>query len=195
MALEPQAALEVAVLAQLRLSTGEGGLAYDPKFCGRRYKGYPPPLCPVWYAAVWSDLSVQSGANRAMRSALDESHSVFVTITVPCSKPFDRWIEHQDLLERKRNEIRAMVHGDAYDCRIANAANELAECRRADLAAGATRPVGFWQGLAYEGADAIQECGPDWFQGDPEAARPMVGLAQRLRFSGACRMQAGGNAE
>lgn len=195
MSLEPQAALESAVLHFLTLDTVSGGLAYGAKFCGRRYKGYPPMLCPIWYAAVWGDGAVQSGTNRATRSALDETYSVYVTLTVPCSLPFDRWIEHQDFLEEKRNRIRALIHEDAYNCAIINRANTLGEMRRADLASGATQPVGFWQGLAWDGADPIQEAGPDWFQGDPEAANPKVGLTQRLRFVGACRMQDGANME
>lgn len=185
--LEPQAALETAAANLMQASTPTG-LGYDRLFCGRRYDGKPPPVARgKWYVAVWHDGSVQSGKAGALRTALDETFSFSVTITVELVQPFDRWVEHRDRLEEIANEVVALVQGDVYNNVLIDAANTLAGFRRADLAANATLPVGFYGGFAHDGKDALVEAGADWLNADPESGR--CAIYQRLRFTGAARLQ------
>lgn len=188
MALEEQAALETAVVNLMRAATADSGLAYTTLNCGRMFDGRPPAVARGrWYAAVWGDNSGARSENNAMRTALDEAYTVYVTITVEMVLPFDRWVEHRDFLEAREHEIKAMIHRDIYNNIVTNAANVLAGFRRADLAAGATKNVGFYRGLSYESSDPVQAVGAAWLNADPDSGREAV--TQRLRFGGALRTQ------
>lgn len=186
MALEPQAALETAVLNLLRRPADQGGGGFGDIFCGRRFDGRPPAVARgKFYLAVWSDGSVRSGDSRAQATALDETYGLTVTATVEGVQPFDRLVERRDELDRLINRVRAIVHRDVYANGVINEANELAGLRRGDDYGGGR--VGFVRGLAYLGRDQVQEAGPDWFGGDPE--RGPVGLRQAARFGGATLIQ------
>lgn len=186
MPLEPQAALETAVLNLLQTSSGSGGLGYTSANSGRLDKGMPPANCPPWFVCVWHDGSRQAGPNA--RVCLDEYHAVFVTITVQLSLPWDRWTTHRDALEAKVNDIRALVGKDAYNHVIVNAANTLAGYRTSQTPDGSSR-VGFCEALAFAGADAIVEAGPDWFHAAVDSRPDLCGLYQTLRFDRCRRTQ------
>lgn len=192
MPVEPQAALEQAVVNLMQASTGSGGLAYPSASCRRMLDGQPPPLCGLWFVSVWSDNRIDAGP--VMQTALDRYFSVSVTITVRLVQPFDRWLAHRDELAVKANDIVALVHEDRLNHVICNAANTLAGYRASGSPNG-TSVVGFCESLVFDGADAIQDVGPDWFHASLEQGERNCGLAQRLRF-GRCRhIQALGNME
>lgn len=183
--LEPQAALETAAL---NLLLSPEGCAYRADQCSRMADGRPEPRCGVLFLSVWYDGGVEVGASKAALTALDEDYGVYVTVTVRCVLPFDRWYKHRDDVERHANRVRAALHADIYDHRVINAANELCDRRRSDVPD--VRPVGFHRGMGYVGRDPIQMVGPDWFNAHIDApGPPPVGMAQRVRFRGARLLQ------
>jgi hypothetical protein len=187
MPLQPQAALEQATVNLMRTAVLSGGLGYTSLFCGRQFDGNPPPVARgKWYAAVWHDGVTPIGRNSAATTALDETHGLYVTITVELVQPADLWVQHRDELEAKARAIATLIHGDVYNNVIVNAANVLAGFRIGSTP-GADR-VGFVRGLAYEGGDAIVEAGAEWLGGQPDSSRCCI--YQRLRFGGAIRIQA-----
>jgi hypothetical protein len=180
--MQPQAALEAAVLAALH-----GRLGYTTATAGRAFDGQPPPRCGKVFAAVWSD--GRRGSNSG--ESLHESFSVNVTLTVRCEQPFDRWLTHRDDLETRLNKIRAYVHGDRWDFRISNAANALCGYRNAGDHT-TDQPAGFLGSLMFLGYDPIREVGADWFHADPtdaRAAEKNMGFAQTARFGNAERVE------
>lgn len=188
MSLEPQNALEQAVVNLMQTSTGSGGLGYTSANCGRMFDGRPPPVHGLWFASVWYDGQRAVSQNRSGSTSLDEEHGVYVTVTFSCVKPFDRWFEHRDELELKANDIRSAIHKDIYNNSIINAANTLAGFRSASATPSSSN-VGFFQGLRFDGMEMIQLVGPDWFNASVDSRRLQVGIAQRLRFRGAMRIQ------
>lgn len=192
MPLQPQAALETAVLDALRTATDAdpAGLGYTSAFSGRSVDGRPAPLCGEYYAAVWHDGSRQAG--RGVLTSLDEVHGVYVTLTVRTGRlPWDRWAELRDRLESLANAVQRLVHSDAWGYRIVGAANTLAGYRDAGTPGANVAAAGFAEPLRWEGTDAVSPEGPDHFHADlsrPSAAD--VGLSQRVRFGGCRRVQA-----
>lgn len=184
--MQPQAALYAAVIDALRTKLG-----YSTATCGRGHLGQPPPRAGSVYAAVWGD---GRRGNGDRRPNLDMVFGVNVTVTVRAEQPFDRWDRHEDELEARLNAVAAYVNADATDYRIANAANVLAGFRRSgDTSRASAAPVGFCEGLAFEGFDPVREAGPDWFHADaqnPQAAERNLGFAQTARFGRARRVQA-----
>lgn len=176
MPLEPQAALEQATLNALRNELG-----YTDRTSGRTFQGHPPPLAGNVFASVWWPGRRQS----LSRTCLDEVQGVYVTLTLRLVKPFDRWIEHVDDLERRCNAVRALLHNDTLTYDICRAAAVLAVYDTDD-----TRPIGFREALMFEGLDDYEVVGPDWFHGHVDGKSQDVGLKQTVRCGKARRLQA-----
>jgi hypothetical protein len=194
MAIDVEAALEQAVVDLMRTATDSGGLGYTALQCGRQFDGRPPPVARgKWYAAVWSDHAVQVGANGGQLTAMDESYSLYVTITQELTQPSDYWVRHRDELRARANDVKALLAKDVWSNAITIAANALADLRRGDLAADATQAVGLIRGLAYEGSDPVTEAGADWLSADPQSGKSAI--YQRLKFGGAMRVQSLANVE
>lgn len=174
MALEPQAALEAAVLATIRSIPGE--YRYDADNSGRMFDGEPKPVCGKVWVSVWSDLARRSNSD----TCLDEVYGVVVTITLRASQtPWDAWLGLRDELEARANRIRAAVHLDCLYNRIQRQASALM------AADGAGQKVGFRERLKFEGLDGLQRVGPDWFKAELDHVTAAdAGLALRLRFGG-----------
>ena len=179
--LEPQAALEQAVVDLLR-ATPPAGLGLIPIQCERLYDGTPPARMGDFFAAVWYD--GQRGSS-GQRTHLSETFGVYVTLTVKFTLPPDRWLRHRDFLEKKANAVKALVAPDAQDYRVVRAAAQRAGLR--NPATGNTdRAVGWIEGLVFGGFDPIEVKGPDWFSAEGHA---VVGAAQRIKFGLARRVQ------
>lgn len=174
MPLDPQAALEQACVNAIKTS-----LSYAAKDCQRCFDGQPPPLCGPVFCSVWHD---NSRTCNSRGDALDEQFGVYVTLTIRTVQPYDRLVQHRDDMERRMNAIRALIHKDSLNFSISNAAAVLA-----DLDSGASRPIGFREGLAFERFDAIQLVGGSWFRADPSSTE--CGLAQTARFGKSRRVQ------
>ncbi len=192
MALEPQAALEQAVLqAILNAPALPGtdpsstvGAGYVPYMLNRSAKrmfdGKPPPGCGNVFVSVWYDGQRQQSS----RNCLDEIMGVYVTTTIRFSQPADRWEKHRDDLEKRNNAIRALVHKDTLDYRIIRAAQALAGYVQNDP----THPQGWVEALCFDRFDAIQPAGPSWFRSDtPDSSE--AGISQTIRFGKARRIQ------
>lgn len=180
MALQPQAALEEAVLRTVRgLASGS---RYGSDNSGRMYDGEPKPACGRLWVSVWGDLARRSESD----THLAETFSVFVTITLRGGEqPWDAWLRLRDELELRANEIRAAVHIDCWNNRIQRLASSLMG------ADGAGQKVGFRERLKFEGLDAVQRVGPDWFKASLDRVSAAdSGLALRLRFGGLKLIQA-----
>lgn len=179
MAQEPQAALEAAVAAAIIASTPPNSLAaYTRATCSRTFDAQPPPACGQVFVAVWFDGRRTSEG----RTALNETFGVNVTVTMRVHQPYDRLVQHRDDLEVRANAIRALLHADNYDYRISRAANVLAGFDQTP-----SQRVGFCESLTFEGMDAVQLVGGNWFHAPPDKLE--VGLAQTLRFGKARRIQ------
>ena len=176
MAVEPQVALEQAVLAMLRNQLG-----YTAKNSGRTWQGEPPPMAPNVFVSVWHDGSRQCQS----KSALDELHGVYVTVTVRTDDlPWDRWVEHRDVLEARLNAIVALLQKDCNDARVMRAANALGGLD------GQGQQIGFRVPLQCAAFDAVMTKGADWFKADLEEGGDLPsGLAQTVRFRGPQRIR------
>lgn len=177
--LEPQDALEAAVVAAIIARGAPGGGEYPPSQVRQMFDGTPEPRCGSVFISVWYD--GQRGSQS--RTALDEIFGVYVTLTIRCTQPFDRWLTHRQDLERRCNAIRALIHRDSLDFSICRAAAKLAGYD------GANQPTGYREALAFDGMDRVEAKGPDHFSAEADDARA-VGLAQRIRFGKARRVQA-----
>lgn len=173
MALEPQAAVEEAVLRAIRAIPG--GL-YTSKNSGRMYDGEPPPACGGVWVSVWSDLSRESRSD----VMLDEFFNCSVTLTLRSSQvPWDVWIRLRDDMERRLNQIRAVVHRDCLYNAIQREASALM------ASDGEDQRVGFRERLKYEGIQGVQHVGPNWFKAEVDRATEAdSGLACTVRFGG-----------
>jgi hypothetical protein len=182
----PQAALEQAIVNAIKVSTPPSGLSgYNgDNLCRRTYNAKPPPLTGNYFVGVWSDGARpnQSGA----RDYADHLFSVFVTVVVRFTQPFDRWLEHRDELEKRVHAIEALIHGGNPGYTYMRAAETLADFTHS--AADTTRRVGWCEALMSEGIDPIQDCGPEWFHAKTPTALE-CGCAQRIRFGKARRIQ------
>ncbi len=152
--------------------------------CKRMYDGRPAPLAGKHFISVWSDNQRESQS----RTCLDEIYRLYVTITIRCSPPWDRWLDFRDELEARHDHIRALVHADSLDFRITRAAMALAHFTWDP--ANTADPIGWAEALAYDGADALQTVGPDWFHATTGSGMGEVGLAQKMRFGKSRRIQA-----
>jgi len=144
------------------------------------FDGEPPPRCGNVWASVWHD----GGRTSEMRTCLNEVHGVYVTLTIRLTRPFDQWVQHRDELELRANDIRALIHKDQYNFAICRAAAVLAEFDQTG-----SQPIGWREALMFDGFDAIQTVGNAWFKANPDSG-PEVGIAQRIRFGKARRIQA-----
>jgi hypothetical protein len=178
-----QAALEQAVVNALQTEPPTG-LGFTPAQCHRMYDGQPPPSMGQWFVSVWGDNSRQT---QSQRVHLSEVFSVFCTVTVRFTRPFDQWLVHRDFLEQQANAIRAIIVQDQWANSVINSANALAGFRNSGTGSTAA-PVGFCESLAFAGFDPVLEKGADWFSAHPE--KPMDGIAQTVKFAGARRVQA-----
>lgn len=184
MALDPQAALEQACSDAIISAAPPAGLSsYTTRSVGRTFDGQPPPLCGNYYVAIWSDNMRQSQS----RTSLDELFHVFITLTMRCHLPYDRWIEHRDEMERRVNGIRALIHKDSLDFHVTRAANTLAGFTWS--AVDTIKRVGWTEALAFDGLDPIQAVGPPWFHAHTDSTKVEVGIAQRSRFGKSRRIQ------
>jgi hypothetical protein len=184
MPLEPQAAIETAVMRTILAIPGEG---YHDGNCARMLNGEPPPACgPVW-VSVWHDLNRRS----EMDTCLNEVFGCYVTITLRSTvMPWAKRVQLRDELERRANRIRAAVH---VDCLVNRIQREASALMAAD---GEDQKVGFRERLKFENFEGLQEVGIQWFKGDVE--RPTAadaGLALTVRFGGLRLIQALGTME
>jgi hypothetical protein len=170
--LGPQAALEAAA-AQLIRET----LRLDPSACGRQFDGRPPPSAGDAYYSVWSKGARESPAP----VPLDERLGVNVTVTLRLKRPRDRWVEDRDDLERRLNEVRAILHADSTNQRLINLAGELGGRGQAG-----TRHVNFCQALYLLKFEPLVVAPGEWFQSGKGGE---AGLAQTAVFGGARLVQ------
>lgn len=178
MSLEPQAAIESAVLRSIRSIPGG---RFTTKNSDRMYNGEPPPASGPFFVAVWSGGGRQSTSD----TSLTEVFRLAVTVTIRAEKPWDRWLAMRDELERMLNLVRAVVHVDCLNNKIQREASALM------AADGTDQRVGFRDRLMLEGFDDAQHVGCDWFKADPENSGPGdAGLAQTARFGGLTLKQA-----
>lgn len=179
MALEPQAALEQAVVNQL-IASLELSLDLSENNCRRMFDGRPPSAYKLPFVAVWSHNDIGSqGDNTYLR----EIRGVEVTISIPIGMelPWDRRLNLRDRLEIYTNRIIEVVHKDCHDFYITNAAELLAEID------GASQPVGFRGVLTFLGSGRIQEVGPDWYHSKPGMG--VTGIAQTTSFGRVTRIR------
>lgn len=174
---EPQAALEQAVVDLLRAQ-----LSLAERDCARTFDDRPHPRAGGVFYAVWSGGGHEAG--RGLGTSLDRLFEVNLTITVRCSLPFDRWLEHRDDLESRLDAVVARVNADRTTFAIVNQANTLAGYRPSNPAG--PRTVGFCEGLRWERTEDVQEVGPDWFGAHGAKSQ---GLAQTARFGHARHVQ------
>jgi len=161
----PQESLELAVVAAIQNDLGWTGAA---NFVARTFDGEPPPRMGHLFVAVWSDNSQGTHS----RDFLERDFKVFVTVTLRCSFPFDRWIEHRDDLNDRVERIIGLIHKDLSAHSITNAA-EVFYSPDDDH---------FIEALGFVGADAIRVVGAEWFKVEPSSGQ--IGIAQTLRFGG-----------
>lgn len=180
-----QAALETAVANAIVAAAITTPATITAARCKRMYDGRPEPRCGNWFISVWSKNGRQT--QPPGRAYLDELFSLKVTITTKFVKPFDRWIEHRDELELMANTIRALIHKDGLDFSVIRAAMTPASFTW-DVN-NVTDPVGWCEGLVFEGMDDMQDCGPAWFSGKTDAPAVDCGASQTLRFGKARRIQ------
>jgi hypothetical protein len=179
-----QAALETALMTAIRSQLG-----YVNSQCARTHKGQPEPRCGNYFVSVWSPKRIDSNAS-TRKTALDLTYYVNATVTVRFTQPWDRWVIHDDDLAARGRAIIALGHQDIYNYAIVRAANILAGYRTSSRPDGVT-PVGFCEALWFQGADDMEEQGPDWFHAALDSsASDAVGVSQTLRFGGARRVQA-----
>jgi hypothetical protein len=181
--LEAQAALEQAVVDLLR-ATPPVGLGLRRAECERMYDGQPPPAAGDFFASVWYD--GQRGTT-SQRTNLDEIFGVYVTLTVRFTLTPDRWVKHRDFLEKRANQVKALLAKDARDYRVVRAAARLAGLRNPG-SGDFGRPPGWTLGLVFMGFDALAPVGADWFSAESRDAH--IGAYQRIRFGQAQRIQA-----
>ena len=175
MDVEPQQALELAVLTML-----QDQLGYTAKNSGRTGFGEPPPTCGPTFLSVWHDGS----RTITSKTMLDELHGLSVTVTVRCELSWDRVVKERDKLEKRLNAVIAMLQKDCHDSRVMNAANKLAGLDAFGQA------IGFRVPMQCVGLDPVQRKGPDWFAADLAAGGdPPSGLAQTARFKGPQRVR------
>lgn len=184
MAMEPQAAIEAAVLRTIRAIPGAG---YDTHNSGRTFNEEPPPRCGSSWVSVWHDLSRRS----EMDTCLNEVFGCYVTITMRSgAEPWDYWVRLRDEIERRGNEIRAAVH---VDCLFGRIQREASALMGAD---GSNQRIGFRDRLAFQDFAGLRKVGPDWFKADLERISAAdAGLALTLRFGGLRLIQALGTME
>lgn len=184
--LNPQAALEQAVLAAVQ-TVASDGYSYDRVNSARMFDGQPPPRCGNVFLSVWYD--GQRGT-LGQRTYLSELFGVYLTLTLRFVQPFDRWVHHRDDMEARANALKVLICQDTWNYSIISAANTLAGFRSSggpNLGA----PVGWCEPLVFQGFDPIQDVGADWFHADPgRAGEKDVGIAQRIKFGMAKRIQA-----
>lgn len=174
--LQPQAALESAVVDALRAS-----LKISDRDCGRVVlKGLPPPRMGPKYVAVWGGGGKKPGSSMA----LDQILSVMVTVTVRLTQPYDRAHVHRDELELLCNQVVNAVSVDRNTFAISTAANAYAGFR-ASGSPDSVSDAGFCEPLVWQGTDDTIMAGPDWFHGHIEKGDMDCGLYQTVRFSGA----------
>lgn len=180
MAMEPQEAIEEAALRTIRSASGEFRYSTDNSGC--MFDGEPPPACGNVWVSVWSDNSRRSQG----KTCLDEIFSLQVTITLRSSQlPWDAWRLLRRELERRANRVRAALHADCYDSRVARLASALM------AADGSGQKVGFRDHLAFERMDGARRVGPDWFKADLDRVSAAdSGIAQTLSFGGLRLIQA-----
>jgi len=180
MAMEPQEALEEAVLRTIRAIPGE--FRYGTDNSGTTFDAEPPPACGDVWLSVWSDSARRSQS----KTCLDEVFGVRVTLTLRGSHlPWDNWLRLRRELERRLNRVRASLHRDCYDSCVGRLASAL-------LAADGTgQKVGFRDHLQFERAEGCRRVGPDWFKADLErVGAGDSGVAQTLSFGGLRLIQA-----
>lgn len=184
--LQPQAALEEAVLGNIRDSAPTSGFSYDRVNSGRMYDGQPPPRCGNIFLSVWYD--GQRGT-LGQRTHLSELFGVYLTLTLRFVQPFDRWVHHRDDMEARANAIKALICQDTWNYSIIIDANKRAGFRTSSQPDNVS-PVGWCEPLVFQGFDPIQDVGADWFHADPgRVSERDVGIAQRIKFGMAKRIQ------
>jgi hypothetical protein len=186
--LEPQAALEQAVVNFLRrsaTSTPYAGLAYKASECDRTYDAQPPPAVGDVFVSVWSPLGRHGVVKHT--SGVEEPYTVMVTISLRATLPFDRWLRHRDDVERRANRVIDLIAPDALDYRVTREAAALAGFEQG---ASLTAPIGWVEALNYEDMGDVEEVGPSWFQAETESEPGMpVGFALTVRFGGNRRVR------
>lgn len=181
--MEPQAALETAVLNALKNSSHT---CIRNAQIARMCDGRPRPVCGNVFISVWSDGSRNGDVQR--RTMLPEIMGVKVTATVRFLVPFDRRVKHRDDLEEILNRVVEVVHKDLYDHAILNAANDLASLEAPDPAS--QLPAGLVEALTFMNYEPVMEVGPDWFFTNMEVqgfSEKDFGLAQTVNFGQAAR--------
>jgi hypothetical protein len=150
------------------------------------FDGMPPARCGNLFIAIHHDNSRGS----EWRTALMEIFGVWITVTLRCTQPFDRWVKHKDELEKHTNAIRDVVARDCFDYSISQLADKLSGLAPPGEF-NINKEVSYVEGLAWEGNDPLQEVGPEWFNAGVEGGGGKVecGLTQRMRFGGNKRVR------
>lgn len=185
--LEPQAALETAVVNSIVAGGAPGGAAYPASQVKRTGDGAPYPDAGNVFVAVWSD---NNRPNTGQKTRFEELFSVYVTISIRYTQPKDRWLSHRDDMEERANSIRALIGQDQLNFATINAANVLAGYRSSGDQV-TVAPAGWVESLLWLGMDAIQQVQAEWFSAAPGSGQyKYVGIAQRLKWGQAKRVNA-----
>lgn len=175
-------ALTNAVVAQLRDTVINGGLALGVAECGLTpVGGQPPPMAGERYVGVRAG----GRSTQGVTHGLLEEYSVIVTVTwrINGRIPFDRIGDYLMTVANGFDDlcdaVRLNIHGDQWDGRIISRANTI-------IGSGAGTGGPFATSLFFQGDDEPFPVSGEWFHAKPEA---MTGIVQHLRFGGAQRVQ------
>ena len=155
------------------------------------YNGMPPPSCGIVFVSVWYDGQRGKGPDPGRWAyCLDQMFGLYVTITLRAGPPFDLWIRHRIAMEKLANRITTLIHRDSQDYSITRAAQVLAGYRMSGKETSPAKPVGWVNGLGYEGWDAVQDVPAGWLHAKTESPEQVPqGISQRLRFGQSRRIQ------
>ena len=171
-------ALAAAIIAQLRDTVLNGGLALTTKDSGYTpVGGMPPAMCGERYVGV----RIGARATSRVHAGLAEEYTAIVTVTMRTGRaPHDRLgaglMELANGFDDLVDDVRACLNADMLDARVINRANA--------IIAGAGGP--FVTGMEFLGDDDPFVVAGDWFHA--ESAQP-CGVVQHLRFGRVSRLQ------
>lgn len=159
-------------------------LSVDSKACEITDDGSPLPVAagPFFYAVCPGEWRRGEDPD----AGLDEYFGVEVVVTAWAGKfPRDRVgpnliaSEVGQGLYAKAERVRAILHKDPPDYPVLRAANAIITAT----------DNGFVEPLLFQSGGRAEIKGPDWFSSDDRGGMSRVGLAIRLSFGGARRIQ------